>query len=591
MEPQVEHHVKKPLTNQNRLGQILLDSGCLDVKTLNEALEEQLRTRMRLGEILVQRKAVNELNLARGLAKRWGLSFVDLSKAKIEPKTLLTMTEGAARRHRMIPLRLEENRSLIVAMADPLDFEAIRDLSFSTGLRVVPMMATSRDIMEALKRNTPFILSSSGDLERASSQLVQDFLVPNQTNDFQNLVHVRSLDDRSSTAPVVRLTDLIVGRAIQTRVSDIHIEPERDSLRVRYRIDGLLREKVRLTKRIHAAIVSRIKVLARLDIAERRIPQDGSIRYRVDQREIDLRVSTLPTQYGEKVVIRILDQERILVSLEGLGFSPPDLNQVRSLLARKQGILLVTGPTGSGKTTTLYSMIKELQSEGSNIVTVEDPIEYHLDGINQVQVNPGIGLTFANTLRAFLRQDPNIILVGEIRDLETAEIAIRAATTGHLVLSTLHTNDASGAITRLLDLGVPRFLVAASIIGCIAQRLVRRLCTGCRVPIQPSEDFLQAIHAENRFFNESIFSQGKSCSICDSIGYHGRVGLFEILEITPSIGEKISRGASALEIRSAVFQGPTKELWQDGIQKLCSGVTSPEELLRVIDFNRDPKSG
>ena len=579
------------MMNQNRLGQILLDSGCMDIKTLGEALEEQTRTRMRLGEILVQRKALNELDLARGLAKRWGFSFVDLSKTKIEPAALLTMNECLARRHRMIPVHLWENRSLIVAMADPLDFEAIRDLSFSTGLRVVPMMAASQDIMEALKRNYESMLSTRGNLERDSSQWVQEFLVPNHANDLQNLEEARLLDDRSNTAPVVRLTDLILSRAIRTRVSDVHIEPERDSLRVRYRIDGLLKEKVRLTKKIHPAIVSRIKILARLDIAERRIPQDGSIRYRVDQREIDLRVSTLPTHYGEKVVIRILDQERILVSLEGLGFSALDLIQVQSLLARKQGILLVTGPTGSGKTTTLYSMIKELQSEGSNIVTAEDPIEYHLDGINQVQVNPGIGLTFANALRAFLRQDPNIILVGEIRDLETAEIAIRAATTGHLVLSTLHTNDASGAMTRLLDLGIPRFLVAASVIGCIAQRLVRRLCSRCRVPVQPSEDFLQAIHAENKHFKESIYSQGKGCSSCDSIGYRGRVGLYEILEITPSIGEKISKGATGAEIRSEAFQGSTKELWQDGLQKVCSGLTSSEELLRVIDLNGKGRIG
>ena len=352
----------------------------------------------------------------------------------------------------------------------------------------------------------------------------------------------------------------------------------------------MLKENLRLSKSVQAAVTSRIKILARLDIAERRIPQDGAIRFRLDGRDIDLRVSTLPTQYGEKVVIRILDQQRLGHSLDAVGFLEKDMVSVQTFLQRKQGILLLTGPTGSGKTTTLYAMIETLKSETQNIVTVEDPIEYHIEDVNQVQVHHDIGLTFARCLRAILRQDPNVIFIGEIRDLETAEIAIHAAMTGHLVLSTLHTNDAVSAITRLTNLGIPRYLVAATIVGVIAQRLIRSICSRCKVPVSPSAMDLKVLNRYGLSTDGLCLYEGQGCSYCNHQGYYGRVGLFEVLGMTPHLQDQICLGDSEQSIRTVVQSNHINGLWRDGLTKLQRGITTIDELLRVLEFYPDSGS-
>jgi type IV pilus assembly protein PilB len=376
-------------------------------------------------------------------------------------------------------------------------------------------------------------------------------------------------------------------KAIRQRASDIHIEPTARDFRVRYRIDGLLKEDLRLPKWIHGALISRMKILGQLNIAERRLPQDGSVRVRSDNREIDLRLSTLPTQYGEKMVIRVLDQGRLVVALDTLGVSPQNLSKIHSLMRCRRGIILVTGPTGSGKTTTLYSMIHAMRDEVTNIVTVENPIEYNLEGVNQVQINTDIGLTFAHCLRAILRQDPNVILIGEIRDLETAEIACRAAMTGHLVLSTVHTNDAPSTITRLVDLGIPRYLVGSLVMGVIAQRLVRSVCPRCKTVTPPPVESLVSLHIPLDSVKSVDFYYGKGCSYCHYIGYQGRTGLYEILEMTPRLRELVVSGAAEQDIRSAALAAKMTSLGEDGLNKVKAGITTIEELVRVIEVRED----
>jgi type IV pilus assembly protein PilB len=553
-----------------RLGDHLLKAGLVTPEQLARAVEEQKGSGRRLGETLLAQEVISEHQLAQLLSVQLGYPLADLEVLSIDPAGMLVLGESLARRCRAFPLALTD-RSLTVAMADPLDYQALKDLEFSTGLQIRPLIATARDILEAVDRHYPLhasVKSAIPEMREEEISAVRD--------------EARTLEERSRLAPIIRLADFIVARASRLRVSDIHIEPGPHDFRIRYRMDGLLKEDARLSRSFHGPLVSRIKILARLDIAERRMPQDGGFRVKMADHELDLRVSTMPTQHGEKVVIRILDPRQTALSLEGLGFLPEDLDRVRSLLSKKQGVLLLTGPTGSGKTTTLYAMIRSLQSETKNIVTVEDPIEYHLDGINQVQVNPEIGLTFAASLRSILRQDPNIILVGEIRDQETAEIAMRAAMTGHLVLSTLHTNNAPATITRLVDLGIPRYLIAASLAGVISQRLVRVICPRCKITV-PSDDLnLKALFpSEPAGF--PLF-QGKGCPACHHLGYSGRIGLFEIMALTPDLREKTARGESELALRAAAHSGRMKSLGEDGLQKLKQGITSLEELLRVIEI-------
>lgn len=574
----------KAAVQKKRLGDFLVENGLLEAQDLIKALEEQPRSGKKLGEVLVDSNLVTEGQLAQTLAIQLGYKVFELLSVAIDPEVILLIPEHLARRHQVIPIKLED-RSLTVAMADPLDYECIRDLSFYSGYGILPVLATRREIMEVIdqqyKQFKPdhavddIVKESAKDFDVALLQVIPE--IPTSHDE------TRSLQETSRLAPIIRLANIILSKAIRYRASDIHIEPMQNDFRIRYRIDGLLREEMRLPRWVQGALVSRIKILAKLDIAERRQPQDGAVRIKAENREIDLRISILPVQHGEKVVIRVLDQSKVMVTLENIGFTPRELAQVDSLTRRRKGIILVTGPTGSGKTTTLYAMINRLKSETTNVMTVEDPIEYTIEGISQIQVNPEIGLTFAKCLRAILRQDPNVILIGEIRDAETAEIAFRAAMTGHVVLSTLHTNDAPSAISRLIDIGIPSYLVASQLVGVIAQRLVRCLCPKCKesIPIPLEDLILLKIPPQTA---EGInFFQAKGCAHCHQTGYQGRTGIFEIMELIPALREIITKGAPDQEFRSAALAMGIIGLRGAGLQKVKDGLSSISELARVIE--------
>jgi type IV pilus assembly protein PilB len=576
----------KVAVQKKRLGDFLVENGLLESHDLKKALEEQRRTGKKLGEVLVNLKYVTEAQLVQTLAVQLGFKVIELESASIDPEAILLIPEHLARRHQIVPIRFE-GRSLTVVMADPLDYECIRDLSFYSGYGILPALSTRQEIMVAIEHQykqarsdqsvDDIVKESAKDFDDAMLQVIPDITIsPDE---------VRSLQERSRLAPIIRLANIILSKAIKYNASDVHVEPGPKDCRVRYRIDGLLREEMRLPKWVQGALVSRVKILANLDIAERRLPQDGAVRIKAENREIDLRVSVLPSQHGEKVVIRVLDQSAFVVTLETLGLTSQELALVNSLIRHKKGIILVTGPTGSGKSTTLYAMINRLRSETINLMTVEDPIEYTIEGVTQIQTNPEIGLTFAKCLRAILRQDPNVILVGEIRDAETAEIAFRAAMTGHLVLSTLHTNDAPSTISRLIDIGIPRYLVASQLVGVIAQRLVRCLCNRCKESVSASAEDLILLKIPPQTVEGITFFREKGCTHCHQTGYHGRMALFELMELTPALRGMITAGAPDQEFRSAALALGMVGLRGAGLQKVRQGITTLSELARVIEVD------
>ncbi len=572
--------------SKKRLGDLLFEVGLITKEGLDKALGEQKKTGKRLGEILTNQGLVSELMIAQTLASQLGYKYVDLNEVELEPEALLMIPESLARKHLAIPISIK-NKCLTVSMVDPLDYESIRDLGFHSGLEINPMIASKREILNTIERN--YLDTSLENIVQESQQNFNDSILQ-IIPDITTTDEIKTIEERARLAPIIKLANLIMTRAIKSRASDIHIEPSLKGLKVRCRIDGLLDEQMQLPKWVQNPLISRIKVLANLDISERRMPQDGAVRVRSDHREIDLRISCLPTQYGEKVVIRILDQSRQIITPETLGLSKKDLVLLSSLIRRRKGLILVTGPTGSGKTTSLYSMINRIKSETTNILTVEDPIEYSIEGINQTQVNPDIGLTFARCLKSILRQDPNVILIGEIRDAETAEIAFRAAITGHLVLSTLHTGDAPSTITRLIDIGIPRFLVASLLVGVIAQRLVRCVCPKCKEPTKPSEESLISLNIPRDALKNITFYYGKGCSYCNYTGYQGRSGLFEILILTTRLREMISANASEQDIRAAALAEKMSSLGEDGLNKVREGITTVEELVRVIEAEEELQS-
>lgn len=574
-------------TRKRKLGDVLVERGFLTPNHLAHALDEQRKIKKRLGQVLIALQMLSENQIAQSLASQLGLDYIELVETRIDPALLLLIPEALAKRHLAVPLEIR-NKKLIVAMDDPLDYEAINDLRFHAGMAIVPIIATRRAILETIELNyrldssvEKIVEASAKDFGEAAFQVVSPLEDGNLLQ-----AEARSLEERSRLAPVIQLANAILSKAIKLRASDIHIEPTLTDSRVRYRIDGLLKEDLRLPKWFQNPLVSRIKILAKLDIAERRLPQDGAVRVMAENRKIDLRVSTLPTQYGEKVVLRILDQSRILIRLDQIGLDEKDLRSIRQMAKRKKGIILVTGPTGSGKTTTLYALINELKSETTNLTTVEDPVEYMIEGVNQVQINSEIGLTFAATLRSILRQDPNIILVGEIRDLETAEIAFRAAMTGHLVLSTLHTNDAVASITRLIDLGVQRYLVASGLVGIVAQRLVRKLCLKCRVEgageAPPSLNLEQAASLPFSTLAQGSFHE-KGCAACQYTGFSERCGVFEVLTVSTKVRELIAGGATEQEIHSMAAALGMHSMMEDGSKKIRDGITTAEEVIRVVE--------
>jgi type IV pilus assembly protein PilB len=570
---------------RRKIGDLLLSAGVITASQLEEALQEQKTTGELVGQVLVRRGWTTEQVICEILHQQLGLPVVQLEGLELEEHVLSMVSEELASKYLALPLQIEGQRggrssALLIAMADPLNVAAIEDLRFHSGHFIRPVLAPASQIAEAITHYYHLDTSMNEVLDR----IISDEDVPDVTR-IESAGELEAIDElikESNGRPIVRLTNWIVTKAVNERASDIHIEPQEKEIILRYRIDGLLQEVERLPKWCLAAIVSRIKVLANLDIAEKRQPQDGHFKVEIAQRPIELRISTLPVIYGEKVVIRIVDQYRKPADIQTLGMLPEDLEKVKKMIGRPQGILLVTGPTGSGKSTTLYSFLRHLYSETSNIVTVEDPVENQIPGINQVQVDEKAKKTFASALRAILRQDPDIIMIGEIRDSETAQIAFRASITGHLVLSTVHTNDAPSAVTRLIDVGLQPFMVASSLLAVMSMRLVRMICLKCREPYELAPEQARSLGMQVSGPQAPVAYRGTGCAHCRHTGYYGRTGLFEVLEINDDMRELINQGAPDSTIRIAAIDLGMRSLAEDGIEKVLGGITTLEEVNRVV---------
>ena len=558
---------------RKKLGEILQEAGLVSEDQIQKALKISKQTGKRIGKILIEMEWVSEVDICQTLSKQLGIPMISLKNKKIDQKVLSLLSAKLCYKRRLVPL-LVKDRQLIIAMNNPIDYEAMDEASFASGHRVRVVVALEQDILDILVRSYP-----PGE----------DYMEDTETGEYRvDLVNViEEIRDSGDISPeklekaakggVIRqLTNGIILSAVRKRASDIHIEPQEEDVAVRYRIDGMLRDIMAYDKSAQSAVISRIKIMANLDITIRAKPQDGSSRVRIGEDVFDLRISFLPTFYGEKVVIRVLESQSAK-ALSGLGMRDKDLDEFERLLSMPQGLILVTGPTGSGKTTTLYAVLQRLLSPEINIVTIEDPIEYSVHGINQVQVNPARGLTFAKGLRSLLRQDPNVVMIGEIRDLETATIALQAAQTGHLVLSTLHTNDAIGAITRLKDIGIEPYVIAASLIGVVAQRLVRKIHEACSSVTEVSRVLLSRFGASS--FHE--FNLGKGCVGCQGTGYKGRVGIYELLVVKDEISALISEGATDREILREAREAGMKSMTEDGFEKAGRGMTTLEELMRT----------
>ncbi len=558
------------------IGDLLVREGLITEEQLRRALSEQRTNGGRLGYTLVALGIVSETDLTRVLARKYRVKAVDLSRIdEIDRRVVKLVKPEIAVRHLVLPLR-RVGRTLTVAMANPTNLDAIDELRFSTGYEIEPVVAGEYSLRKSVEKYYEAVEDGLQDLLREFDE--EDIEVVDGSEDDE--ISVTALQAQVEEAPVVKLINGILTSAVQKGASDIHVEPYEKEIRVRFRVDGALREIMRPPARMKAALTSRVKILADLNIAERRVPQDGRIKMRMGKRVIDFRVSTLPSIYGEKIVLRILDRSNLQLELEKFGMEAKAQRDFVSAISNPYGMVLVTGPTGSGKTTTLYSAITKINTEEVNIMTAEDPVEYNLRGINQVQVRPEIGLTFAAALRAFLRQDPNIILVGEIRDLETAGIAIKAALTGHLVLSTLHTNDAASTITRLIDIGVEPFNVASAVNLVTAQRLVRRICSNCKAEVQYEAEMLEAADIAPEKLAELTFYRGEGCEHCDGTGYRGRQGLYEVMPITPMIRRMIMQGDSGDEMKQRAVADGMLTLREDGLVKVGRGVTTLEEVLK-----------
>jgi len=563
-----------------RVGEALVGEGVLSEEQLAEALALQKTEGKRLGEMLVAKGMISAGVLVRILGRCMGVPGCVLRHGLMDPALMSLIGEEEAQRLKVIPL-FKVHNMLTVAMAEPQALPTLDTLRRLTGKRIRPVLALEPNILEFIKKY------AGGHTD------IDGFLATLTDSDVE-LVERESVDDGPATdldqmvagSPIVNLVNMALLKAVKDGASDIHIEPERNGTRVRYRIDGLLRELMNPPKGMHAAIVSRVKVMGKMDVAEKRLPQEGRIRIVAESRDIDLRVSSMPTLLGEKMVIRILDKENLCVRMEDLGFEPEGLAAFQRVLQQPHGLGLVTGPTGSGKTTTLYSALDLLRSPERNIVTVEDPVEYQLDLINQVQVHDAIGVTFARALRSILRQDPDIIMIGEIRDEETARVAVQAALTGHLVLATLHTNDAPGAIARLLDMGIEPYLLSSAVNGVVAQRLVRTICPACTMKYYPGEHVLR-----DAGFQETggrAFSKGAGCSGCHNSGFRGRLGIYEVMEVTVEIRRLIHHAAPAHELRETLRHHGIKTLRQAGVELAMSGASSLEEVLRATHVDEEP---
>ena len=557
-----------------QIGELLLREGLISREDLDQALQQQKETGTRLGFALVTSGALSEADLTRVLSMQYHVPAVELSETEIDPKILRLVPADFASKHLILPLR-RVGRTLTVAMANPTDLSVIDDLKFVTRFDIDAVVAGEYTLRKAIDRYYEISNDGLGDLldewEEEEVELVDD-------EEFE--VSAVELALQVEEAPVVRLINGILADAVKRGASDVHIEPYETELRIRYRIDGTLREIVKPPLRMKAALISRVKILADLNIAERRVPQDGRIKLKIGRRVVDFRVSTLPVLFGEKIVLRILDQGSLSLDLEKFGMTPKAEKDFLHAIAQPFGMVLVTGPTGSGKTTTLYSALNHLNTGDTNIMTVEDPVEYNLPGINQVQVRPDIGMSFARALRAFLRQDPNIIMVGEIRDLETGGIAVKAALTGHLVLSTLHTNDAASTVTRMIDMGIEPFNVASAVKLITAQRLVRRICNNCRVEATYDQSLLDASGFTSEEIKTTTFFTGEGCEACNDTGYAGRQGLYEVMAMNSELRQHVLKGASTDEIKATAVADGMITLRMDGLQKVCAGITTLDEVIK-----------
>ena len=555
--------------NKENLGQSLLSNGLISEEQLGEALSRAKRGKLPLSQVLIEMGFVTKEEAYSIIAEEIGVPYVDMSNYIVDPKVINLIDREDATRYLIYPLFKIEN-TLTIAMVDPTDLVAIDKVRMKTNLEIESCLAAEDDMREAIR----------GIYEKSDTAL-------GIIADVEELIKVspNSLGEVATSTPVSKLVDIILTQAARDGASDIHIEPDEDSLRIRFRIDGILYEIPSPPKHLELAIISRIKVLSDLDIATTRLPQDGHFKKSLEGREIDCRVSTIPTIYGENVVIRILNPATALLGLDELGFSPEILTQFEEVISQPWGTILVTGPTGSGKTTTLYAALNRINTVEKNIITIEDPVEYRLGLIRQIQVNPKAGLTFVSGLRSMVRQDPDVIMVGEIRDHETAEISSQAALTGHLVFSTLHTNDAPGAVIRLVNMGIEPFLIAGSVIGVVAQRLVRTICSRCKESYKPSKVLLHRLGLE--VSKSYIFYRGRGCKECKETGYKGRIGLFELLKVTDEIRELIIKGISPTAIRKKAEKEGMKELREDGISKILQGTTTIEEVTRVTRITTD----
>ena len=571
----------QPQPVSRRLGDLLVREGLIDNEQLARALQEQKGSNDKLGSILVKLSFVTEENLIAFLSRQYGIQSITLSQLDIDPDILKLVPEQIARKYEVLPVKLQGN-TLTLAMGDPTNVFALDDVGFMTNLQVIPAVASQAAIRQAIDRSYDSKGGGIADIVSEMEGAAADVeLVEGDEEAAASKVDVFELKESADEAPVVRLINMILVDAIRRGASDIHLEPYEKVFRVRFRVDGVLHEIMTPPKRLEAALTSRVKIMASLDIAERRLPQDGRIKLRFNQREIDFRVSTLPTIYGEKTVMRILDKDSLQLDLTMLGFDSWSLEQFTKAIHNPYGMILITGPTGSGKTTTLYSAIHTINSPDINIMTAEDPVEYNLRGVNQVQINEEIGRTFASALRAFLRQDPDVILVGETRDLETAQIGIRAALTGHLVLTTLHTNDCPSTVARLLDMGIPPFLVSSSLTLILAQRLGRKVCKDCKQPYDADEEVLVPYGHIPQGLGKISFYKGKGCATCNFTGMKGRVAIYEVMPINQDIRDLIIRNAPAVEIGEAAQRQGMRTLRQNALQKVIDGGMTIEEVLRV----------
>lgn len=561
-------------TIKDKLIRILVENKIITEEELEKALEVQKKDGGRITDILVKENIISHRELIAALSQHLGFPPLDINRIKLDPNVVSIVSKDVCRFYQVIPVAKAGNL-LTMAMSDPLNVFALDDIKLMTGLEIAPVISRSEDLVQVMNEFFTPKANIESILKEASPE---DMVVSEETGEE---IDVSSLVQQSKDPPVVKLVNVFLVQAVRDGASDIHIEPFEKSIRIRLRVDGVLNDIPSPPRHMHNAIVSRFKILSRLDIAERRLPQDGRFKIKLDQREIDFRVSVLPTAFGEKVVLRILDKGSVDMKLEALGFDEKALTQLMDCIHRPNGMILITGPTGSGKTTTLYSAINEINRPELNIVTVEDPVEYVLFGVNQVEMKPDIGLTFAAALRSILRQDPDVILVGEMRDLETADIGIKAALTGHLVFSTLHTNDAAGAITRLIDMGIEPFLVSSSLLMTAAQRLARRLCNRCKEPTEITPGVLEQAQMKLAPDEKPTFFKAKGCKDCRNNGYKGRMSLLELLMVSEEVNDLIVKRADASVIKKAAVNAGMKTLRQIGLDHVKRGTTTLEEVLRV----------